>query len=41
MNLCEVLSKKINEKKRGFRKTLHFFQLKLTILDVWDKSDFD
>ena len=32
-SLCEVLSKKINE--RGLRKTWQFFELKHTILDAY------
>ena len=26
--------------KRGLGKTWHFFQLKVTILDVWDMTDW-
>ena len=33
------MSKKYMKNKRGFGKTLHFFWLKLTILDDWDMSN--
>ena len=35
-NLCEILSKKIDEKQKKAWKNLAFFYFTLTVLDVWD-----